>query len=140
MKRVYYPFWEWEDIGMWRIVESREKAGFLKTAIEFTGNAKRYGAAMIEVLTAYPIATLHNLTDEGQNRRAWIGHAACYLATQCPEDITREAWGLLTQQQRDEANAVADIAITTWETEHNEKKDCGLYCQMEIAGLSKRHS
>lgn len=138
MKQVFYPFWEWEDIGMWRALESGERAGFLSKAIEFTGNAKAYGQAMLQVIPAMPIACRQNLTDTGQNRRAWIGHAACFLAINCPEDVTREAWGLLTQQQRDEANAVADHAIEQWEHEQHETKDSGLYPQMDLPGVSRR--
>jgi hypothetical protein len=55
------------------------------------------------------------LTDISQNRRAWIGHAACCMAIKCPEYITRSAWGYLTKEQQDLANAEADRAIAWWE-------------------------
>lgn len=71
---------------------------------------------MLRVLPAWPISCEHNLTDLAQNRRAWIGHAACCLELACSEDVTREAWGHLTQGQRDAANAKASEAIATWES------------------------
>jgi uncharacterized protein YjbJ (UPF0337 family) len=40
------------------------------------------------------------------------------LAIGCPEDIVREAWGMLTDEQRTKANAKAHEAIKQWETEH----------------------
>jgi hypothetical protein len=55
------------------------------------------------------------LTDTKQNRQAWIGHAACALAHGIPEDIVREAWSYLTQEQQDAANKKADEAIAHWE-------------------------
>lgn len=100
---------------MWRSVTRQERARLLAMAIKFTGDAERYGEAMLAVLKAWPISCEHNLSDIGQNRRAWIGHAACCLATGCPEDVTREAWGHLTEKQRDEANQKATEAIVTWE-------------------------
>lgn len=119
--RLYRPFWTWEDIGMWRDVSEQEQRDYLPRAIDFTGDAQRYGAAMLQVLEAMPIACEHNLTEPAMNRQAWIGHAACFLATGIPEYITREAWGQLTQQQRDEANAQADRAIRQWEQAHAQK-------------------
>jgi hypothetical protein len=134
MIRKYHPFWEWEDIGMWRNVSGSEREQFLRNAEVFTGNHEQYGAAMIRVIDEFPIASAHNLTDLNQNRRAWIGHAACYLALDCTEDIVREAWGLLTEQQRKDANAAADRAIAEWEFRH-EKKNRGICYQMDFAGI-----
>jgi hypothetical protein len=37
------------------------------------------------------------------------------MAIQCPEDIVREAWGHLTQEQQDNANQQAQQAIEYWE-------------------------
>jgi hypothetical protein len=134
MIRVYHPFWEWEDIGMWRNVSGADRERLLREAEVFTGNSERYGAAMLRIIDEFPIATLHNLTDENQNRRAWIGHAACYLALECPEDIVREAWGRLTERQRKDANAAADRAISEWQRRH-EKENRGLHYQMDFAGI-----
>ena len=136
MRRIYHPYWVWEDIGMWRRVWGKEREVFLATAIEFTGNATAYGEAMMQVIDRFPIAAEHNLTDTAQNRQAWIGHAACYLRHELPEDIVREAWGQLTDEQRDAANAVADIAIAEWESQHAEKNQV-LHQQLEIPGLSR---
>jgi len=47
-----------------------------------------------------------------------VGHAATALAIGCPELITRMAWGRLTQEQQDAANAKAQQAINLWEIRH----------------------
>ena len=113
--RVWHPYWKWEekDFNMWGTVQDRTK--YLERAIEFTGDAKRYGKYMMRVVKEWPYSCEHNLTDRSQNRRAWVGHAACALALQCPEDIVRQAWSHLTEQQQNEANAQADQAIGYWE-------------------------
>lgn len=103
---------------MWLDVEDREKR--LQAAIEFTGNHKLYGQAMARVVMEWPISAENALTDSGLNRKAWVGHAACALAIGCPEDIVRQAWGFLTDEQRLLANKAADRAIALWE-EHYAK-------------------
>jgi hypothetical protein len=103
---------------MWRKVSSADEESMLKQAIDFTGNATLYGLWMKKVVDSWPTACEHNLTDTTQNRRAWIGHAAVCLAWGCPEYITRMAWGYLTKKQQDEANDMADMAITIWEQKH----------------------
>ena len=118
LSRVWHPYWKWEekDFNMWGAVEDREL--YLQRAIEFTGNAQRYGKYMMRVVKEWRYSCEHNLTDRSQNRRAWVGHAACALAFQCPEDIVRQAWGHLSEQQQNEANAQADIAIGYWECQN----------------------
>lgn len=100
---------------MWGSVKDRKK--YLKTAIQFTGDAALYGRWMLKVADKWTKSCEHNLTDLKQNRQAWIGHAACAFAHGIPEDIVREAWSYLTQEQQDAANQKADEAILYWETE-----------------------
>jgi len=115
IKRVYHPYWEWEEIdyNMWGTVDNRK--AYLKKAIEFTGDHKKYGRFMLKVVEKWKKSCEHNLSNKTQNRKAWIGHAACALALGCPEDITREAWRYLSKEQQDKANREAEKAIEYWE-------------------------
>ena len=112
--RVYHPYDQWEEIqhNMWGKVENR--ASMLEQAIGFTGNHKLYGQHMIRVINEWPISCENALTDQNLNQKAWVGHAACALAIKCPEDITRKAWGYLTDEQRFLANREAARAIARW--------------------------
>jgi hypothetical protein len=114
-KRIYHPYTSWEEIqaNMWGEVDNREK--FIALAIKFTGDHKRYGSYMKRVVREWPVSCENALTDHALNKKAWIGHAACALALGCPEDITREAWGHLTDEQRILANQEAGRAIRMWE-------------------------
>jgi hypothetical protein len=98
---------------MWGSVKDRK--AWLQKAIEFTGNAELYGKWMMRVTAEWRYSCEHNLTKMDTNRKAWIGHAAVALAMQCPEDIVREAWGFLSQDQQYRANEKAQQAIDHWE-------------------------
>jgi hypothetical protein len=115
---LHHPFWTWEEVAhnMWGHVEQR--SAWLERAIAFTGDHVLYGHWMMKVAEAWRYSCEHHLTKLETNRRPWIGHAAVALAIQCPEDIVREAWGHLTQEQQDLANAAADRAIAHWEQTH----------------------
>ena len=118
LKRIWLPIDCWEEIrfNMWGDVSNRRF--FLQKAVIFTGNHRLYGRYMQRVTLEWPNSCINALTDHNLNRKAWIGHAACALALRCPEDITRQAWGLLTDEQRILANRQASRAIQSWEVRY----------------------
>ena len=87
----------------------------LSQAIDFTGNSELYGAAMLRVIKEWRYSCEHNLSNTTQNRRAWLGHAACALERGFCEDVVRSAWHRLTNEQREAADAQAEAAIREWE-------------------------
>ncbi len=115
LNKIWHPYWKWEEtnFNMWGKVDDR--ADYLERAIKFTGDAEKYGSYMHRVINEWLYSCEHNLTDRSQNRKAWLGHAACALAFQCPEDIVRQAWSYLSEQQQIAANAQAEAAIKEWE-------------------------
>ena len=114
LPQVWHPYWAWEEVahGMWSDVADRKS--MLRQAIAFTGDHVQYGHYMQRVIVEFPTGCENALTNPSLNHRAWIGHAACALAINCPEDITREAWGRLTDEQRLLANKQAERAICAW--------------------------
>lgn len=128
-ERVYHPVWDWEENqhNMWGDVKNRY--AMLNKAINFTGDHKKYGRFMMRVIKEWPVSCENALTDSNLNRKAWVGHAACALALGCPEDITRKAWGELSDEQRVLANREAERAIQQWE--HDYAKSFGLHRGME---------
>jgi len=128
-ERIYHPVWLWEECeaNMWGDVGNRKAA--LEKAIKFTGDHKLYGRFMIRVIMEWKYSCENALTDYSLNRKAWVGHAACALAHGIPEDITRAAWGRLTDEQRLLANKEAERAIQQWEYDH--AKSLGLHRDME---------
>lgn len=115
MDRIYHPYWLWEEVdaGMWSDVSDKKQ--WLKRAIAFTSDHKKYGRFMARVADEWKYSCENALTDKKINRKAWLGHAACAMAIGCPEYITREAWGFLSEKERELANREADRVIQAWE-------------------------
>lgn len=113
--RIYHPWDKLEEVkaNMWG--EAEDRKDMLAKAIKFTGDHKLYGSFMRRVIVEWPISCENALTDHSLNKKAWIGHAACAMAISCPEDITREAWGHLTDGQQLLANKEAARALQSWE-------------------------
>jgi len=112
---VHWGLWEDYHAGMWRTLTKPDEPEFRKLAIEFTGDHIKYGKAMLKVLDQWPNTCMNSLSNPSINKRAFIGHAACALEINCPEYIVRQAWWILTEEQRTLANQQADIAINEWE-------------------------
>ena len=117
-QRIYHKCSEWEEINfnMWGDVEDKQEA--IAKAVAFTGDHVLYGSYMRRVITEWPISCENALTDYFMNRKAWLGHAACALAMQIPEDIVRMAWSKLSGEQQHLANKEAERAIQLWEYAH----------------------
>lgn len=114
---IWHPYWNLEEVrhNMWGSVSHRKT--WLQIAIAFTGNPHLYGEWMIKVAEKWKHSCEHNLTKSG-DKRPWIGHAAVALALGCPEDVVREAWGHLNEEQQILANAKAAEAIEYWREKH----------------------
>jgi hypothetical protein len=118
MKRVYIPYWDWEEFknGMWNTSVKNEDE-LLQEAIKFTGNHKDYGNAMKEVIVHWPNTMINSLTNTSINRKAFLGHCAVNYKLGIPEYITRIAWSELTEKQRIDANKEAESCIKKYENE-----------------------
>lgn len=124
MMQMYIPYWEWEDWlnGMWSRLPPQEESDMLEIVTEFTGDHVRYGEAMKRVVKEWPKTMLNSLTNTSINPRAFVGHCACCLELGCPEYITRMAWKKLTEQQRKDADAVAQRVVDEWRVEYDAKQ------------------
>lgn len=123
MKRIYKPYTVWEDYlnGMWRKLPTEMEAEAISEAVIFTGDHKRYGLAMGEVMEAWTNTMLNTLTNVNVNRKAFLGHCAVQYKINIPEYITRIAWGYLSNEQRFMANKEAEMRIKHFENEIKNK-------------------
>ena len=116
MRQVFYHYQDLEEhrAGMWRITNPAERDRYIAAAAALMMDPRAFLAAMLHVIEEWPNSCEAAMTTPSLNRRAWFGHAGCCLATGSPEDLTRQAWHTLTQEQQDRANRAADQAIHTW--------------------------
>lgn len=115
MKRIYHHFNNWEDYhaGMYD-EDSNGRKERVEKAAYILGTPKVCKEAMEKVVTEWKIATEYNLSNAEINRKAWLGQAACSCYGNIHEDETREAWGIMTDQQRTKANQIAATIIKRW--------------------------
>ena len=123
MKRIFHHYNKWEDFhhGMYNEDKTDRKTRVNKAA-SVLGTPSICEKAMRMVVEQWTIATEFNLSNAEINRRAWLGQAACSSYVGVHEDETREAWGLLTIEQRTTANAIATRIIREWLRTHDEEQ------------------
>lgn len=128
IKQVFHDVRTWEEVAhnMWG--EAADGKAALEIAIGFTSDHKLYGEHMRRVCVEWPISCENALTDPYINQKAWVGHAAVALAHGIPEDITRKAWGFLTDEQKLLANKEAERAIAAWKERYI--KDRGIHSEL----------
>ena len=115
-KRVYFHYEDLEEFhaGMWRIVRGEQRNRNATAAAELMRDIPAFTAAMARALTEWPKSCAHNLSAEGANHLAWLGHAGNCLAHGGPEENTRIGWHMLTQDEQDAANAAAQMVLDAW--------------------------
>src|SRR5262245_13931181 len=100
IRRVFHPWSKREEFkpvgnfeaGMWtklhgiRATEATERAKTLMM------DSTAFERAMLFAIQSWPLSSEHNLSAVDTNRRAWLGHAGCFVVAQSPEETTRLAW------------------------------------------------
>ena len=115
MERIFHHYNKWEDYHAGMYDECKDgRQERVKKAAYILGTPQICREAMEMVIAEWELATEYNLSNDGINRKAWLGQAACCCYSGIHEDETREAWGILTEEQRTEANRIAASLIKKW--------------------------
>ena len=124
MERIFYHYNKWEDFhaGMYDECKDGRSERVIKAA-EILGTPAICRKAMEKVVAEWKIATEYNFSNAEINRKAWLGQAACCCFAGIHEDETREAWGIMTEAQRIEANNIASDIIKKWIGERERKEN-----------------
>ena len=124
MERIYHHYELWEDYKNGMYNECKQgRAERVIEAARILGTPEICMEAMKKVVSEWKISTEYNLSNVGVNRKAWLGQAACSCYANIHEDETREAWGIMTEEQRVMANKIAQTIISQWQREHEKDKD-----------------
>lgn len=126
MKRIYHPYWKWEDYkeGMYDLEKEyleTEEEQLSNRAKELLSDQPYFSYIATKVISEWINAAEQNLTNQSKNKQAWIGQASCCYALKVPERITKIGWRLMTPDQQKEANNTADKIIIQWEKNHAKK-------------------
>lgn len=114
--RVFFHHEKWEDAnnGLYNVGNCPVKR---LTSKKLLGNSEDFWDAMCQMKIDWPCSFEHNLSDKTQNRRAWLGQAACNYNHNAEFNLTIEAWNELSDSERNTANATANKMIEMFEKE-----------------------
>lgn len=115
MKQVFYHYTMWEDFQNRMYDEVKEgRQARVKQAAAILSDLDLLYEQMTRVTREWKCATEQNFTNNSINHQAFLGQTACNIYAGIKEDETREAWGMLTNEQRYKANKVADRVFLEW--------------------------
>lgn len=124
MERIFHHYNKWEDYHAGMYDESKDgRSERVKEAARILGTPEICREAMEKVINEWEKATEFNLSNAEINRKAWLGQAACCCYAGIHEDETREAWGIMTEAQRVEANRIAATIIKKWVSQRESETD-----------------
>lgn len=122
MKAVYYHYSLWEDFHAGMYEEQKDgRSDRVQLAVKLLTSPKELYVQMSRVTKEWKIACEHWFT-VNKSHRAFLGQSACCIWKGVHEDETREAWGLITEEQRITANKVADKVYSEWERSYLKNK------------------
>ena len=117
MTRVYHKWNDWEcyPAGMH---DEKAPRGLTKDQAEeeyraFLANEKMFEWASVKMVESWEKSCEHNLTNESMNRVAWIGQASACYHLGLPSRY-RNGYNLLSDDQKEKANAIAERTINYW--------------------------
>lgn len=125
IKRVFHHYLLCEEYStnMWKSVPPKDKKAYQNKSVDLMLDCCSFLDAMIRVINEWPHSCEAAISASTVNHQAWFGHAACAINHNAPEDITRLAWRELTEQQQDDANEAADMAIAMWKEKYMEAQN-----------------
>lgn len=121
IERKFYNYTEWEDYknGMYSILKNNEdKEIQINKVILILSNQNICYNAMEKVIKNWNVSCKQNLTNLEQNRKAWLGQAACNIEENINEECIRLAWVRLSTEEQNQANKIAEDLIKEWEYEY----------------------
>lgn len=115
-KRVYHPYYLWEDFkcGFYNNCTGKEAKDKIEKAIEMFNNKDLTSEYMHRVINEWVYSCEHNLTNESLNKIAYIGQAACCIYADVPSTVTMKAWSFLDKKVQDRADEIALSVIKKW--------------------------
>lgn len=124
MKQIYHHYSLWEDVKNGILEEKYneyETEDLTLKAKALLCSKEDFAEIATKVIKNWKYASEQHLSNISRNRRAWLGQASCCYKWGVPEYITKYAWRMMTKEEQDNANYIADLIITAWEEENAKK-------------------
>ena len=86
----------------------------IKESVDLLKDHDRLYRAMKAVTQEWTYSTEENLSNITQNARPWLGRSSCCYNHGASEDVVRVAWFMLSHEEMEIANNVADIVVHEW--------------------------
>jgi len=120
MNRIYHHYEKWEDYkaGFYDNISGKNKSLLVDKVIEMFSNYEYTEIYMRKVINEWKYSCEHNLTNNGLNKIAYIGQAACCLYAGVPSSITMETWSKIDKEHRDKADQIAKTILKEWEVKN----------------------
>lgn len=114
IERIWHNFEKWEDHknGMYNSRNEVDKVELSRALLIVPYNLF---TNMVLVTNKWIFCSEHNLSNTAFNRKAWLGWASCCYCHGATDQETRNAWNLLTAEEKNIANRVALEVIDGWE-------------------------
>lgn len=122
MKRIYHPYWLWEDhkAGFYENCSGENKELLILKGIEMFNCEIKTTENMLRVINEWQYSCEHNLTNESLNKIAYIGQGACCLYSNIPNKVTMEIWNKLEKNVQDRSNKIANNILNIWKQKHEQ--------------------
>lgn len=126
MKRIFHPYWLWEDYkaGFYDNVSGEKKKEYIKKVLEMFNDKKLTKENMLFVVENWKYSCEHNLTNDSLNKIAYIGQSACSVYAGVPCTVTMECWSMLTEEVKERSNKIALEVIEIWKNNNKNIQLC----------------
>lgn len=117
IKRIYHSWEKWEDYkaGFYNNVSGKDKTEMIEKVVELFTNPELTERYMNKSIKEWFFSCEQNLTNNGMNKIAYIGQAACCLYARVPNLTTMFAWKSLDENTRLRSDNIAKKTILKWE-------------------------
>ena len=123
MKPIYYRYELWEDYqnGMFHTKNDGNEEIRKEQAIIMFKDLDLLYKNMKYVADNWIRSAEMNFTNSSVNYQAWLGQASNCYYTGSSEEETIQVWHLLSDEEREKANGIADKVYLEWVKEYQKK-------------------
>jgi hypothetical protein len=124
MKRIFHSWDKWECYrhGFYGGLEY-PKDNTLALYASLLKDLVKFEAALQVIIRDWHYSCEHNLSNEAMNRVAWLGQASCALIYQVPSSVSMGGYNLLTKEEQQAADAMAQKYLNLWLERYEHSKE-----------------